>query len=147
MATINDKILFINDAFYKYTLPNSRNVDEAELVSLVRLNQTTLVVDLLTDSLYSEIYSSLESQSFAIADVEELFPFVQRYLATCVYIDLHDDDAYKLKRHAMKIKRDMYVSRITSMIVKSTDLTKLTSNPDIGGFESEDIRPDGTFFL
>ena len=145
---VKEDILFINDAYYKYYMPSTRSIDEAIIISLTRLNQTTLLVDLISDGIYNEIYEKLSTSTPLTGDLKELFSTVQKYLAIRVYLDFYSDDGDGDKKFlATTSKEKVLAARVTRTINNSTELIVLAGGSVDSEFDGDLESPKGAFYM
>ena len=81
-----NEVLFINEEFYKRHISSTRGIDDAQIVSTVRLVQNTNLKELISEPVYDQLQSVFAENADFTAGEERLFAHIQLYLAvTCAY--------------------------------------------------------------
>lgn len=81
-----NEVLFIGEAYYKRMISVTRGIDDAQIVSTIRLVQNTNLKELISEPVYDKLQQVFVDDVDFTAGEERLFTHVQLYLAvTCAY--------------------------------------------------------------
>lgn len=81
-------VLFINEEYFKKNISHKQSFDTNQVVSSIRLVQTTNLLDIITDSIYDSFQTKLTDGEVLTEGEEKLFGSMQLYLAVKVAEEL-----------------------------------------------------------
>lgn len=145
-------VLFINEEYYKKVVPHTRGVDNNQLLSAIRLIQTTDLRSVLTDPVYDLIETKLNDAVAFTAGEEALYKEMQMYLALKAAEQLHyiqptrDDEQRDLAGVAYRNKATLIEARLVR-VIKNDDALLTLANTSAVEFDDVEMSNQGGFYF
>jgi len=146
-------ILYINEEYFKKVISHLRSIDGDQIISTVRLIQTTDLVSVITQSVYDTIQTKIKDATPFDPAEQRLFEDIQMYLAVKAALELaHSsplkvDDSIRETAHlAYRSKASLLEARMVRTI--KNDSTLLTeAQSDSQEFDETEMDIQGGFYF
>ena len=156
-------VLFINDGYIYENFPLPQRIDSRAMHSLIMLEQSTSIQDLLGTSLYNYITSAVESESLSEGSEQNLFKQVQYilclYSVRSAYNFLRSNVMYNKSEEtksnqftldalteSIDAKIEYFKKRIIEFIKADTDLYAIAIEGTDDIFSEEDVYNGSVFY-
>ena len=141
--------LFINEEFYKKNVSHKQSVDNAQIISSIRLVQKTNLVSVITQSIYDLFQTKIAESTDFTAGEEKLFGSMQLYLAVKTAQEIiyaSPDETKEGSSTSYKQKTNLMEARVIRDINRDSELLALAQSDSVE-FDDEELDTAGGFYF
>lgn len=144
--------LYINEAFFKRMIPHKQSFDSAQVISAIRLVQSTNLISIISVPVYDNFQAKISSNATFTAGEDKLFETMQLYLAVKVAQEMIDT-APKMKESnsddshlSYENKSTLMEARMVRDINRDEELLALAQS-GTDAFDANEMSQSGGFFF
>jgi len=141
--------LFINEEYFKKNISHKQSVDNAQIISSIRVVQRTNLVDIITESVYDDLQTKITDGTPLTDGEEKLMESIQLYLAVKTAEELiyaSPDEAKEGSHLSYKQKANLMEARIVRDINRDATILALAQS-DAEDFDDTEMDTAGGFYF
>ena len=142
--------LFINEEFYKKNISHRQTLDNAQIISAIRLVQQTNLVSVLTEAVYDSLQTKIKAGDTLTEGEEKLMESIQLYLAVKVAQEMAYSSPTEFKdgsHVSYKQKTNLMEARIVRDMNRDPDLLALAQSDEVEFDDTEFDSAGGFYFV